>query len=122
MGTLVTLIGGLGIGSLLTSIVQWYFQKDAEKKKRTFAEKKEAYVRFLEALHQLALEPTDLNSKKYALWETRLILVGSPGVVRCAQGMKKTDQWTPERTKYLDGLLEEMRKDLGVDVRELGSK
>ncbi len=105
----------------LTTIAQWYFQKRNDEKKRSFEEKKEAYVGFLDAMHALATENSNVNSKKYALWETRAILVGSSGVIKNAQGMKDTEPGTQERSQYFDSLLEEMRKDLEIDTRELVS-
>ncbi len=117
---LLPLIGGLGIGSLLTTVTHWYFLNRNEQKKRSFEEKKEAYVGLIDALYQLEVEFSHSNSKKYGLWEIRAVLVGSPEVVMCAKLMKKTEPGSAERKKTLDDLLEEMRKDLGVDTRELG--
>ena len=115
---LTAIVSGLG-GGLVVAITQAYLAKRNEENKRFFEEKKESYIGLLQSLHQAAVKPSEVNSKEYALWQTRVTLVGSPAVVKHAQGMVDTIPGTAERDKCFDGLLLEMRSDLGVDVRAL---
>jgi hypothetical protein len=51
MEWILPLFGGLGLGSLLTKIVDHYLAKQQSKEMRIYQEKREAYLGLLEALH-----------------------------------------------------------------------
>jgi hypothetical protein len=116
---ILPLIGGLGLGSLLNSVVSFLMQRSAERRSRAFAEKKEAYQGLLSALHEAAVRPSDANAKQYALWSMRVSLVGSPTVARIAEVIPNASPNTLLRTTAFESLVVEMRKDLGVDLRPL---
>lgn len=107
-------IAGLGIGSVLTAIIQWKINIHIEEKKRSFNEKKEAYVGLLAALHESAVKGTDSAAKGYALWQTRVELVGSNKVVKFAQDIVDTKPGTKERNIAFSGIISSMRKDLAI--------
>ena len=115
---LAAMVGGLGVGSLLTTAVQSYLSGKTKEKERSFAEKKESYIGFLRALSAHGLQQSEGNTQSVALWRVRLTLVGSPGVVKCALDMVGTKP-DEEFRNDLARLVLEMRNDLGVDVREL---
>jgi hypothetical protein len=116
---ILPLIGGLGIGSLLTTLLQTWMQRASDKRIRAFTEKREAYLGLLAALHDAAVKKSDFAAKTYALWQTKVTLVGSPAVVRYAQGIVDSNPKSFERETAFDSLLTAMRADLGIDERPL---
>lgn len=82
MEWILPLVGGLGLGWLLKSIIDHFIARRAITRDRLYQEKREAYFGLLDALHQAATKPSDENSKTYALWQTRCQLFGSPDVSR----------------------------------------
>lgn len=113
MDWVLPLIGGLGIGSLLKSVIDNFNSRRAVMKDRLYQEKREAYLGLLGALHKAAVQPSDENSKDFALWQTRCQLFGSPDVARFAQAIVETnDRPRSERESAFSGLIESMRDDL----------
>ena len=113
MEWILPLVGGLGLGSLLKSIIDHFNTRRATVKDRLYQEKREAYLGLLGALHKAAVRPSDENSKDFALWQTRCQLFGSHGVDRFAQAIVDTnDASRAERETAFQGLVESMRKDL----------
>ena len=107
------LIGGLGIGSLLTALVNHIIARRAVTSDRLYAEKREAYLGLLNALHQAAVHPSNENSKQYALWRTRCDLFGSTAVVEQAQEMVETNDGPREnRHAAFRSLVDAMKADL----------
>lgn len=108
-----SLVGGLGIGALLTGVVNYFLNRKLSIENRCYQEKRDAYLGLLEALHRAAVEPSDSSSKSFALWQTRVQLFGAEGVARGVQGIIDTnDGPRAEREKYFRQTIEEMRKDL----------
>ncbi|MBB4569046.1 hypothetical protein [Rhizobium leucaenae] len=113
MDWVLPLIGGLGIGSLLKSVIDNFNSRRAVMKDRLYQEKREAYLGLLGALHKAAVQPSDENSKDFALWQTRCQLFGSPDAARFAQAIVETnDRPRSERESAFSGLIESMRDDL----------
>lgn len=113
MDWLLPLIGGLGIGAILKSIVDYFLSKNAARKKAQYAEMREAYLGLLNALHKAAVEPSDQNSKEFALWQTKVQLFGSESVAKAVQGILDTNEGPREkRNAFFNEMVSEMRKDL----------
>lgn len=113
MESIALLIGGLGIGSLITSLATHFFTRRAAIRDRLYAEKREAYLGLLNALHQAAVSPSDQNAKNYALWQTRCELFGSRDVATFAQSMVDTNDGPSEaRGAAHRGLIDSMKADL----------
>ena len=113
MDWVLPLIGGLGIGSLLKSMIDHFISRRAIAHDRLYQEKREAYLGLLSALHQAAVEHSDQNSKAYALWQTRCQLFGSLDVSRFAQAMVDTnDSPRSDRDAAFQGLTNAIRQDL----------
>lgn len=108
----IGLIGGLGLGSLITSVATHFMSRRATASDRWYQEKREAYLGLLNALHDAAVHPSDASSKAYALWQTRCELFGSPMVSKHAQQIVDTNDRRPEREKAFRDLIEAMRADL----------
>lgn len=113
MEWILPLIGGLGIGAVVKSIIDHINARRAVSKDRQYQEKREAYLGLLGALHKAAVKHSDENSKEFALWQTRCELFGSPDVSRFVQAIVDTnDQPRAAREAAFKGLVEAMRKDL----------
>ncbi|AVA23215.1 hypothetical protein [Rhizobium sp. NXC24] len=113
MEWVVPLVGGLGLGSLLKTVIDHFNSRRAVTKDRLYQEKREAYIGLLGALHKAAIQHSNENSKEYALWQTRCQLFGSSEVSRFAQAILDTnDGPRDERDAAFHGLIETMRKDL----------
>lgn len=107
------LVGGLGLGALLKSLLDFHQSRRAAVADREYQEKREAYLGLLDALHAAAIEPSDAHSKAYALWQTRCQLFGSPAVVQQAQALVDTNDGPREaRHAAFTALLNAMQRDL----------
>jgi hypothetical protein len=107
------LIGGLGIGSLVSSAVSHFMARRASTTDRLYQEKREAYLGLLNALHDAAVRPSAERAKAYALWQTRCSLFGSSEVSRFVQLMIDTNEGPADkRQAAFAGLIETMRADL----------
>jgi hypothetical protein len=58
------LVGGLGVGSLITSLATQFMTRRAATNDRLFQEKREAYLGLLKALHDAAVEPSRSRTHK----------------------------------------------------------
>ena len=113
MEWIMPLIGGLGLGSLLKSMIDHFVSRRALAHDRRYQERREAYLGLLTSLHKAAVEPSDENSKAYALWQTHCELFGSPEVSRYAKDIVDTnDAPRSKRDAAFRGLVETMRSDL----------
>ena len=111
--TLLGVIGGLGIGTLLNSIISNLMTKKAKQNELLYEEKKSAYLGLLTALHKAAVKPSTEASKEYALWQTHCSLFGSDKVTYYAQKIVDTnDSPRSERDIAFKGLIDAMRADL----------
>ncbi len=109
------LIGGLGIGSVLTAAATHFMTRRAVASDRLYQEKREAYLGLLGALHDAAVKPSDEKAKAYALWQTRCDLFSSSDVAKWAQKIVDTNNGPREdRNEAFRRLIETMRADLGT--------
>jgi hypothetical protein len=114
MQIVLGLLGGLGIGSLLASLITHWIGRRASIQDRWYQERREAYLGLLQSLHDAAVAPSDATAKSYALWQTRCELFGSLAVARFAQRIVETnDGPRSERDAVFRNLLAAMRTDLG---------
>ena len=113
MELVIGLIGGLGIGSLITSVATHFMTRRAMASDRWYQEKREAYLGLITAIHDAAIHHSEEHAKAYALWQTRCDLFGSALVSKYAQLFVDTnDSPRIEREKAFRGLIEAMRSDL----------
>jgi hypothetical protein len=108
------LVGGLGLGALLKSVLDFWQSRKAVAADRLYQEKREAYLGLLGALHDAAVEPSDAHSKAYALWQTRCQLFGSSEVAGYAQEVADTNDDQPARLRAFAALVGAMRRDLAT--------
>jgi hypothetical protein len=104
------LIGGLGIGSLLTSALGHILNRGAARRDRLYAEKRETFIGLLDALREASLTPSPAASKTYGLWQARCELFASSDVAKCARDLMDTPPKNRER--HYEALIEAMKRDL----------
>ncbi len=115
MELVIGLIGGLGIGSLITSVATHFMSRRATVSDRWYQEKREAYLGLITAIHNAAISPSEERAKAYALWQTRCDLFGSAPVSKYAQLFVDTNDGPRiEREKAFRGLIEAMKADLST--------
>ncbi|HDO1314746.1 hypothetical protein [Aeromonas veronii] len=106
------IVGGLGIGTLINTIYTDWRARSAKRTDRQYEEMRTAYLGLLDALHKASVEPSDANSKGFALWQTRCHLFGSEEVSLYAQRMVDTnDGPRSERNEAYSNLLKAMKAD-----------
>lgn len=116
------LVGGLGLGSILTSLIQGLISQKTERRKNALNEKKEAYIGLLSAYRNLAISYSNEKAKDYAYWLARATLVGAPEVIVAGQSIIDTAPGSEERANAQNNLFKTMRDDLGIDIRALTVK
>jgi hypothetical protein len=115
--TIISLMGAFGIGGGVTTAVGAWWNFKEKKKSAVFEEKRNAYTGLLNSLHDAALKNSQEAAKGYALWQTRVELVGSPDVIYYVQKMVDTIPGVKDRYQAFEGLTQSMREDLQIDLR-----
>ncbi|MFA4994182.1 MAG: hypothetical protein WC521_02635 [Bdellovibrionales bacterium] len=114
MDWFLPLIGGLGLGSLLKGIVDYFLATKSKANDRLYNEKRETYLGLLNAMHESEIHPSPENAKAYGNWHNRCKLFGSHGVIEASQRYIDTsaDVQSDARKKAFEELFLEMRKDM----------
>lgn len=105
-----THFGGLGIGSILTTATNYFFNQRAAKRDKIYAEKRETFIGLLDALREASLAPSHAASKAYRLWQARCELFASSEVAKYARDLMDTPPKNRER--HYESLIAAMKKDL----------
>jgi hypothetical protein len=114
------LLGGLGIGTLITQVVTQFITRRASVRDRLYQEKRAAYLGLLEALHDAAALSSPENWRAYGRWQTRCSLFGSMDVMTAAQKqVDLKDAPGEQRDAAFHELLHAMRVDLGQSAPPL---
>jgi len=111
---LITLIGGIGIGSIIQVVIANRARKKELFENRTYKEMRNSYIGLLTSLYNAAVNPSDKSSKEYALWQTRVELFGSSKVSKYVQDIIDTNPGSQERNVAFNSLISSMRADLGI--------
>jgi hypothetical protein len=116
MEWILPLLGGLGIGSIITKLLDHLISLKKDKESRLYQEKRETYLGVLDSLKIAATEPSNENAKAFAYWHARAELFGSYEVAEAIQGMIDTNnpKDSEKRNMYYTQLLIAMKSDLGV--------
>ena len=112
MEWVLALFGGLGIGSLLTTIVNHVLAKKSGAAARLYQEKREAYLGMTKALYDAEIEPGPKNEKMFGYYLNVTKIFGSSNVVRAAQSVIQSAPNSQDRDTALSNFYEAMRKDL----------
>ncbi|HOH98770.1 MAG TPA: hypothetical protein PL188_10765 [Candidatus Cloacimonadota bacterium] len=114
LSLLITLIGGIGIGSIIQVVIANRARKKELFENRTYKEMRNSYIGLLNSLHNAAVNPSDKSSKEYALWQTRVELFESSKVSKYVQDIIDTNPSSQERNVAFNSLISSMRADLGI--------
>ena len=112
-------LGGLGIGSAVTSaltaLVQHSLARRAKQQDLRMIELKEAFTGFLAAYAKMNENDTSReNQVNFGLWVARIQLVASSKVSASIEAVKQTKANSEARGAAIDAMLLAMRKDLGI--------
>lgn len=110
----VAFVGAIGLGSVITVVVQSWLGRRTAQTKRSFDERKEAYVGLLQAYRRTAIEGTDEAAKEFAYWQMRCELVGSSHVCAAVQEIIDSNDDELRRNVAHTDLMQAMRMDIGV--------
>jgi Na+/glutamate symporter len=118
-------LGGI-VGGVVTSVLQSWLSRRAALNERTFREKKEAYVGFLQALSESEIAQTESAAKQVGHWQNICDLVGSAAVRILIAKLFETNPSSdgrphPDRHRNLIQLKAEMRADLGIENGKRGN-
>jgi hypothetical protein len=115
------LVGGLGLGSALTSAitawVQYVLGRKSKLEERRFVERKEAFVELLARLADLDRYPEEVPAESliaYAHAVARVELVGSQKLRNLLWTWRDTPANSDERIDALARMITQMRTDLGI--------
>ncbi len=122
---LATLAGGLGLGTIATTLIQQAFQRRAKAEDTRFAMRRDAFADLLAAiskLDKLKGDSTTESEAEYALCVARVQLVASKAVLAPLEKWRDFEPSTPERNACMAVLLQAMRRDLAIanDASQLG--
>ncbi|QQR68217.1 MAG: hypothetical protein IPI58_04975 [Alphaproteobacteria bacterium] len=107
---LFPLIGGLGLGSLLKGIVDHLLAAKSKSNDRTYQEKKDSYMGFLQAIAESTYEPSLQKTTMAGLAKARCDLFGSREV---RDRINEYQVQKDNRESILSEMIIAMRKDLG---------
>lgn len=114
----IEILSAFGLGAIFTAIFQAFFNLYQNKKALSFQEKKEAYIGYLNAMHQSEVCRDEQSALNVGHWQNRIELVGSKSVVKSCHRIGETNPQSgevhPDRPQALLELKEQMRRDLGV--------
>jgi len=110
------LIGGLGIGTLLSTVVNYYLSKKQLVSQKLFQEKRDAYFGMTQALYDAEIEPGPKNEKMFGYYLNIAKIFAHKDVVISAQNIINTDPNTKERTGALEKFFDAMRRDLHESI------
>ncbi|MGY2906981.1 hypothetical protein [Bradyrhizobium sp. URHC0002] len=125
LALLLTGLGGLGIGGLVTAVMQHLLSRRASKESLRFSERKEAFARLLSAiadLDRLEGDSTAHAEATYSLAVAHVQLVASERVLCALKAWRDPDPGSPERDKHMLELVSAMRQDLGIAIVPSGKK
>jgi hypothetical protein len=112
--TILLFLGGFGSGTVITTVVQHYLSRNAQKADSLRQDRSEVFTGLLQALEALEVKETIENLKNFGFWAARTQVFGSTQVVSALAQMRSTAPNSPDRTATFQQLLAAMRKDLGV--------
>ena len=114
LGQVFTFLGGLGIGSVITAVVQHWLSQRGKKEDNRFTERKNAFDRFWDAAYALTDGATNEKNKQFGICIRKVELVASQPTVQALKRFVDSAPGTDERTKGEIDLKGAMRRDLGV--------
>lgn len=115
METILAIIGGLGIGTLLTQVVQHFLLRKSKHEDSRTEKLEQAFSSLLAAYTDVI---KNSNSKDhqltFAMWEARIQLIASNKVIDAIDTLKNTAPHSEARVVALSSMLAAMREDLCI--------
>lgn len=109
-------LGGLGLGSVATSIVQHILARSAKKADTLVNERKEAFTGYLAALAKInENDHSRENLANYGLWVARVQLVAAPGVSQAIEASGILLQRSLSGQKQLTAFLMKCVRTLAIN-------
>ncbi len=109
----LSIITAFGLGSILTSFVQWFVANRSTIKQRKFDERKEAYIGLLESWVRQEKDNFSENSElDVGHWLLRAQLVASGNVYSLLRSWEGTEPGSGDRVESTKKLKSAMRDDL----------
>ncbi len=106
---LLALVGGLGIGSMLTTLLKEKF----DKKKFLFQQKEQVYSGYLKALSDVVKNKSSEEARQEVVyWTTRMKLLAPESIVDKAQEFFNDESTGCKFIKLREELIDLMRNDL----------
>jgi hypothetical protein len=109
-----------GLGAVIGTVIQSVWASKTAKEQRTYQEKKEAYVGFLNAIHRSEIEKTHEAALYAGHWQFICEIVGNQSVRDCLKRYEESNpidgKAHPERREVMEDLKEAMRQELGFSV------
>ena len=104
--------GGIGAGSVITSLIQHFLARKAQKAGYLQKERNQAYTELLKALEALNLTSSAENAKRFGFCAARVEILASDSVNRALHSYRAIATQTPARDEAFKALLTAMRSDL----------
>ena len=114
LSTIVSFLGGLGAGSVLSALVQHFLSKRVHRADLLFKERNEVFQGLLQALENLEVKDSVENAKRFAFWAARAEIIASSETYKAIEHLKTTKPYGEERRIGMDAMLQNMRKDLDI--------
>ena len=115
MSIFLTLIGGFGIGTIVTTIVQHFLKRKSYKDDRIYQERKEVFIGILQTIEDLQNNFSKEKSSRLGYWIARSKLVATNSVNKELAILVQTKAVSQERDTSMENLLLLMKKDLGLN-------
>ncbi|MGN6208316.1 hypothetical protein [Asticcacaulis sp.] len=107
----IALIGGLGLGSLLTT----YLKDRFDRKHFKYREKLSVYAGYLEALQNSVINTNEEAKQKVVYWQLRMRLISPRKIDEIAYEFYKKDR-VQDFTSLRDEIVHEMKRDLDRSI------
>jgi len=107
------LLGALGIGSILSAVIQWVLVTRNQNKRDSYKERKEAYIGLIEAwVRQENHNFDDISYRDVGHWTLRCELVASNFVFDALEQWQGAEPGSEKRIAATNHLKAMMRNDL----------
>jgi hypothetical protein len=112
MNSLLALLGGIGLGAILKSIVDYFLNKKSSRSKTQYIETCEAYVGILSALHKISIIKNHETSKDFGLAHMKVRLFGSEKVASLISEAINADTESRKNEILEKEMIDAMKSDL----------
>ncbi|EPA6504521.1 hypothetical protein ACQ4ED_004164 [Escherichia coli] len=112
MDSLLAILGGVGLGAILKSIVDYFLNKKSGGNKTQYAETCDAYIGIILALHKISVIKNHETSKDFGLAHMKVKLFGSDKVASLISEAVYTDDEARKNEILEKDMIDAMKDDL----------